>query len=110
MFERPATAECSVTDSGVLRVPRRVREHYLTPEAGNDSCLVQASGSVLHVWFWSDRGCIRLDVQLTEFRVGPPLERSVNRWGVNVNRWRDALDVTEGSVDASIETFTGDRP
>lgn len=108
MLGRPQSAECSLTSGDVLRVPIRVREHYLTPEAGEGECIVQASGETLHVWFWSENANLRLDISLAEFCVGPPLRRSLNRWGVNLSRWSDELpESSEGSVSVSLAEFDG---
>jgi hypothetical protein len=109
LAEAPETAACSVTGNGVLRIPRRLREWYLTPAAGDAACLTQAAGTTLHIWVWSDRDNVRLDVPLAGFRAERPFERSVHRWGVNVNRYIDhpGLDAEDGTVTAGVARFEG---
>lgn len=77
----------NVSDSGVLRIPPRLRERYLTEHV--DSCMVQPSGMELRIWIWSDRKDLLLEIPLEEVHVGDAYERSISRWGINVNRWME---------------------
>lgn len=111
LAEGPDETECAVTAGGVLRIPPRIREYYLTPDAADDGCLMQAAGTRLHIWVWSDRHNVRLDVEMAGFRAERPFERTIHRWGVNVSRYDDdpGIPVDEGSVPAAVETFEGER-
>jgi len=94
----PETFDLPVTSNGVLRLSPRLRETYLTPEAGEDSCVTQAAGRTVHVWFWSDRDNIRLDLQTDGFDARRPYRQSVHRWGVNINRYLDTDDASDGTT------------
>lgn len=74
-----------VTDRGVMRIVPRLRERYLSPEV--EDAVVQAAGTHLRVWLWSERQHVALLVPFDGLRWERPYERSVTRWGVNVNRW-----------------------
>lgn len=80
-----ADYELQVTDRGILRLPPRLRERYLTPQT--DSALVQAVGHELRVWLWSGRSNVVVELPLDGYRVAAPYERTLRSWGIDVNRW-----------------------
>lgn len=119
-----------VTDKGVIRIPPRLRERYLDPTV--DQAIVQASGTHLRVWMWSERTNVCIEIPFDGYRAERPYIRAVNSWGVNVRKWLTpgkgvngesedwfdaaALDVGYGGesaremVPASVQTFDGVMP
>lgn len=99
-----------ITSSGVVRLSPRLRERYLTPDV--ETAVVQATGYHLTIWLWSDRSNIAVRLPLDGFRAERPYKRSVNSWGVNVNRWRTpGKDLDGGHAgwhnDASLDVAYG---
>lgn len=91
---------------GIARLVPRLRERYLTPQT--DSAIVQAVGHRLYVWLWSENCNIRLELPLTTWRAERPYDRSVRRWGINLNRWLDDLETEQrdGRTVVPIEVET----
>jgi len=126
----PVSYELPVTQAGRVRLTPRLRERHLTQYV--EQAIVQASGTVLRIWLWSDRDNIEIRLPLEEFRAGRPYSRSFHDWAVNVDRWRtpgkspegsDAdrlergtLDIDEGkagakdTIEATVRVFEGERP
>lgn len=97
------------TGGGEVRLAPRLRERYLTPQV--ETALVQASGTDLHIWLWSENCNICIALPLVEFRAEQPFTRSIHRWGINVNRWLDALDTTTNDrVAATVDTHQMPTP
>lgn len=119
-----------ITSGGVVRLVPRLRERYLTEVV--DEAVVQAAGQTLKIWLWSDRANIVVELPFDGVRWERPYTRSVNSWGINVNRWttpgkhadgdsagwhNDAeLDVQYGDssnkpmIEATVRTFEGVKP
>lgn len=120
-----------VTDDGIVRIVPRLRERYLTPDVG--IAVVQAAGTHLQIWLWSDRENIVVGLPLEGFRWERPYTRSLHKWGINVARWltpgkhddseetlmwhnHGALDVGYGGetgkpmIEATVATFDGGMP
>ena len=119
-----------ITEGGVLRLVARLRERYLTPDV--EEAVVQASGYYLKIWIWSDRANLRIRLPFDGYRAERTYTRSINSWGINLNKWTSpgkhpdgngvgwwndaALDVAYGGssnkpmIQAEIETFDGVKP
>lgn len=128
MPEGSATYPLPLTEGGIVRLAPRLRERYLTADVRE--AVVQASGHTLRIWVWSPRSNVRIDLPLDGYRAERPYTRSINSWGVNVNRWTEpgnqsgrtgwhndaSLDIAFGGesnkpmVEASVETFEGVKP
>ena len=128
MSEGSESYALPITNEGVVRLVPRLRERYLTQQVSD--AIVQATGHVLRIWIWSDRSNVCVKLPFDGFRAERPYVRSINSWGVNVNRWttpgkqsgttgwnNDAeLDVGYGGdsgkpmVEATVETFEGVKP
>lgn len=87
MTEPSADFALSVTAKGVLRISPRLRETYLAPSTDGSDALIQSAGYRVHVWLWSDREDIRIDLPREAFLAGDGYDRRVREWGVNVNRY-----------------------
>lgn len=105
------TGELPVTSGGIIRITVELRERYLDPQT--ERALVQPCGGILAIWIWSDRSNIRLELPFDGFRVGPPQERSLGKWGVNVNRWLSSGNQRGNSGrwpdQATLDVDTSDR-
>lgn len=132
MYEGSDTEQFAlpITSEGVIRLVPRLRERYLTPDV--EEAVVQASGYALRIWIWSDRSNIEIRLLFDGFRSERPYTRSVNSWGVNVNRWRTrgkdldgehagwhndaSLEIAYGGssnkpmIEAEVRTFEGAKP
>jgi len=117
MLSEPSAYQLPFAPSDAeVRLTPRLRETYLTAEAGEDRCVTQASGRVVHIWVWSKRENLRVDLPLDGFDVCRPYQQSIHRWGINVNRYV-ADDAGDGpsiivsrdgekpTVEATVETF-----
>lgn len=82
-------------ESSYLTLPARLRERHLAEETNEADALVQAIGDRLRIWICSRRDDLRIHVPLCEWRAGPPRDRSIFQWGINVQRWRDSF-ITDG--------------
>lgn len=130
MSEGSADYALPITEQGVIRIVPRIRERYLTQAV--DEAFVQAVGHHLQITIWSDRSNIRIKVPFDGFRAERVYTRSINSWGINVNKWTEVgkhadgsgvgwhndarLEVHYGSesgkemVSATVETFEGEKP
>jgi hypothetical protein len=102
-----STETLSLTEANnVIRIPLELRERALTQDVEHSNAKVQAAGSDLHIWIFSERQSLLLQVPFESgFRLGSPVERSMANWGVNVSRWVDDIDSSEGEVEVLVETF-----
>ena len=75
-----------ITKSGVLRLNARFRERYLTTNV--ETAIVQAVGYELSVKIWSDRSNVDIRIPLDGYRAARPFQRSINSWGIYLDRWR----------------------
>lgn len=114
----PSDFELSFAPSDrVVRLTPRLRETYLTPEVKSGTCITQAAGRELFVWVFSERSNIRVALPLDSFGVRRPYEQSIHRWGININRYLNDADDTDGpsvvvdydgekpTVEATVQTF-----
>jgi len=131
MLEGPDEYTLPITEEGVVRIVPRIREMYLTRQI--DDAVVQAVGRELQIKIWSSRTNIIISLPFDGYRAERPFKRSVNSWGVNVNRWLtpgkhsndesadspfedSSLKVGYGSdsrkrtVEATVETFRAVKP
>lgn len=117
--ERSVEFNLPVTNAGIVRLMPRLRERYLTPDV--ESAVVQAAGPSLNIWVWSERENVHIALPFDGFRTERPYRRSINSWGINVNRWLESnseasLDVHYGSesgkekVEATVSTFEEGAP
>lgn len=119
-----------ITSDGVVRLVPRLRERYLTEHV--EDAVVQASGYYLKIWIWSDRANVLIRLPFDGFRAERVYTRSVNSWGVNVNKWVEpgkhadgsgvgwhndaSLDIAYGGssnkpmISAKVSTFEGAKP
>lgn len=98
LAEGSETYALPLTEEGVVRLTPRLRERYLTRDV--DHAVVHASGYHLRIWIWSDNQNIMIALPLDRFRTERVYERSIHRWGVNVNRW-----TSPGKTDDPDETY-----
>lgn len=77
--------EFPINDSGMLLIPGRVRERYLTPDV--EQAVVQSTGMDLNIWVNSSRSNIRITIPLSGWRAEKPIIRKLDRWLINVTRW-----------------------
>ena len=98
MADPSATYDVALTASGVLRLPGRLRERYLTPATENSDCVVQSSGMEVRIWIESARSDVRLVIPRETFEAGRSYEHSIYRWGININRY-----VGDGGVAVEYE-------
>lgn len=94
LIDRPREVTLPLTRQGLVRLPRRLRETYLTPAVADGTCLAQAAGGVVRVWIGSAREDIRLDLPVDGFHARRPYEQSIHRWGVNVSRYLNPQPVS----------------